>query len=200
MAAVRSLVLTVVALISVLALVSAPSALAKGKPEIFHEHIDETFPDDPTTTEDDLCGIPVTTHVEAVVNDQLRINKDGVPEFKGNFNGTVTWTNPATGLSVSQRVANAYRDISVTLNLDGTVTIITATTGLPEKLLLPDGTVLNTDVGRIVFEVIIDINDTPLVFEDDEFISQTIVSISGPHPDAESDFALFCELVLDALT
>jgi hypothetical protein len=123
-----------------------------------------------------------------------------VPEFKGNFNGTVIWTNPATGLSVSQRVANAYRDISVTLNLDGTVTIITATTGLPEKLLLPDGTVLNTDVGRIVFEVIIDINDTPLVFEDDEFISQTIVSISGPHPDAESDFALFCELVLDALT
>jgi len=32
------------------------------------------------------------------------------------------------------------------------------------------------------------------------FISQTIESVSGPHPEAESGFTLFCDVVVPALT
>jgi len=31
-------------------------------------------------------------------------------------------------------------------------------------------------------------------------ISQTIESISGPHPELQSDFALFCQVVVPGLT
>jgi hypothetical protein len=52
----------------------------------------------------------------------------------------------------------------------------------------------------VVFATVLDYNDTPTDVEDDEFISQTIESISGPHPDLESEGELFCEVVVPALT
>jgi hypothetical protein len=85
-------------------------------------------------------------------------------------------------------------------NGDGTITLRTAVTGMPEKIRLPDGTVAIKDVGRVVFVTVLDYNGTPTDVEDDVFISQTIESISGPHPDLESDFTLFCEVLVPALT
>jgi hypothetical protein len=187
-------------LLSIVALVTGPGLAAAAKPEVFVNHIDETFPDDPTTNLDDLCGIPVTTHVDAVEVFQVRVGENGFPRFKGTFNGTITWTNEATGFSIQQRVANAFRVISVTDNGDGTITVESATTGLPEKLIASDGTVLSVDVGRIVFRDVFDYNGTPLDANDDVFISGEIISIRGPHPNAESDFALFCEIVTGQLT
>ena len=46
------------------------------------------------------------------------------------------------------------------------------------------------DAGYIVFHV---------VFNGDEPLSSEIAVDRGPHPDAESDFALFCEVVPSAL-
>jgi hypothetical protein len=85
-------------------------------------------------------------------------------------------------------------------NGDGTITLRTAVTGVPEKLRMSDGTVAIKDVGRVVFVTVLDYNGTPTDVEDDVFISQTIESISGPHPDLESDFTLFCEVLVPALT
>ena len=36
-------------------------------------------------------------------------------------------------------------------NGDGTITLRTAVTGVPEKIRLSDGTVVNMDVGRVVW-------------------------------------------------
>jgi hypothetical protein len=47
---------------------------------------------------------------------------------------------------------------------------------------------------------VIDYNGTPTSVEDDEFVSRYIESISSPHPDLESDFTLFCEVVVPGLT
>ena len=58
--------------------------------------------------------------------------------------------------------------------------------------LLDDPSLSGKDVGRIVFATVIDCNGTPTDVSDDEFLSQTIESISGPHPEAESGFTLFC--------
>jgi len=56
------------------------------------------------------------------------------------------------------------------------------------------------DVGRVVFVSVIDYNGTPTDTDDDVLISQTIESISGPHPELQSDFALFCQVVVPGLT
>ena len=54
--------------------------------------------------------------------------------------------------------------------------------------------------GASCVSTVLDYNGTPTDTSDDEFISQTIESISGPHPDLESNFTLFCEVVVPALT
>jgi hypothetical protein len=101
---------------------------------------------------------------------------------------------------VLNRVNSSFHDLSVTDNGDGTITVISATTGVPERLITPDGTTLLKDRGRVVFEATIDYNDTPLDTSDDFFVTDRIVSVSGPHPDLESDFELFCPIITDALT
>jgi hypothetical protein len=159
-----------------------------------HEHIVLTIPDD------EVCGIPVTTTIDIIANEQQRLAKSGFPLFKTTGRGTLTFTNPATGKSVSFFFAGASKDLTVVDNGDGTITVRTAVTGVPEKLRLSDGTVLNMDVGRVVFVTVIDYNGTPTDTRDDVVLSEEIESISGPHPNLESDFALFCELVVPALT
>jgi hypothetical protein len=159
-----------------------------------HEHIVLTIPDD------EVCGVPVTTTIDFITNQQERLAKSGFPLFKGTGHGTITWTNPATGKSVMFTFAGASKDLTVVDNGDGTITVRTAVTGVPEKIRLSDGTIVTMDVGRVVFVTVLDYNGTPTDVEDDVFISQTIESVSGPHPDLESDFTLFCEVVVPALT
>jgi hypothetical protein len=158
-----------------------------------HQHIVETF-------SDTVCDIPVTITIDFIANDQERLAKSGFPLFKSTGRGTVTFTNPETGKSVVNTFAGATKDLTVVDNGDGTITLRTAVTGMPEKIRLPDGTVAIKDVGRVVFVTVLDYNGTPTDVEDDVFISQTIESISGPHPDLESDFTLFCEVLVPALT
>jgi hypothetical protein len=167
---------------------------ASAKPiERSHEHIVETF-------DDVVCDIPVTITVDIIENIQVRLGENGFPLFKSTGRGTLTITNPATGKSITQRHAGAVKDLTVVDNGDGTITVRTAVTGVPSEVRLSDGTVAFKDVGRIVFATVIDYNGTPTDVEDDVFISQTIESISGPHPEAESGFTLFCEVVVPALT
>jgi hypothetical protein len=158
-----------------------------------HEHIVETFPDV-------VCDIPVTITLDIIENIHVRLAKSGFPLFQTTGPGTITITNPATGKSVVVRFTGAVKDLTVVDNGDGTITLRTAVTGIPEEVRLSDGTVAIRDVGRVVFVTVLDYNGTPTNTEDDEFISQTVESISGPHPDLESDFELFCEVVVPALT
>ena len=61
-------------------------------------------------------------------------------------------------------------------------------------------TIADGYVGRVVFVSVLDYNGTPTNVEDDVEVSSAIESISGPHPDLESGFALFCDVVVPALT
>jgi hypothetical protein len=160
-----------------------------------HEHIVMTIPDD------EVCGIPVTTTIDIIENIHERLAKSGFPLFQSTGRGTLTFTNPKTGKSVSFFFAGVnYKDLTVVDNGDGTITLRTAVTGVPEKLRLSNGTVVNMDVGRLVFVSVLDYNGTPTNTDDDVEISSSIESISGPHPDLESDFELFCEVVVPGLT
>ena len=158
-----------------------------------HDHIVETF-------EEDLCGIPVITTVDIIENAQVRLAKNGFPLFKTTGPGTFTSTNQANGKSVVETFSGTTKDLSVVDNGDGTITVRTAITGVAQEVTLSDGTVAIKDVGRVVVATVLDYNGTPTDTGDDEFVSQTIESISGPHPNLESDFTLFCEVVVPALT
>jgi hypothetical protein len=159
-----------------------------------HQHIVLTI------RHDKVCGVPVHTTIDIIANDQERLAKSGFPLFKDTGRGTITWTNPATGTSVSFFFSGTSKDLTVVDNGDGTITLRTAVTGVPEKIRLPGGPPLTMDVGRVVFVSVIDYNGTPTDTSDDVTISQSIESISGPHPDLQSDFALFCQVVVPALT
>ena len=160
-----------------------------------HEHIVDTIADD------EICGIPVTTTIDIIANSQERLSRSGFPLFMGTGRGTVTWTNPENGQTVTNRFAGvSFKDLTATDNGDGTITLRTAITGIPEQVRLSDGTIAIQDVGRVVFVNVIDYAGTPTNTDDDVFISGYVESVSGPHPELESDFTLFCPTIEAALT
>jgi hypothetical protein len=158
-----------------------------------HEHI--AF-----TDEFVVCDVPVTFTADIVNNTQERIARSGFPLFKSTGAGTAIFTNPETGKSVSNHVASTSKDLTVTDNGDGTITVRTAITGLAEQWRLSDGTIAIMDVGRIVLVTVLNYNGTPTDTSDDQVVSDEIESISGPHPDLESDFELFCATFVPAVT
>lgn len=170
---------------------SAPAAAAKPIENVT-ERATETF-------QEEVCGIDVETTVSFVDHFIARIGPNGFPLFQGSGRSTVTWYNPETDLSVTVKSSGSFKDLTVTDNGDGTITVVTQVVGVPVEVSLEDGTVGLKDVGRIVFSTVLDYNGTPEA-DDDIFISDEILSISGPHPDAESDFTLFCETVVEGLT
>ena len=160
-----------------------------------HQHIVVTVPDD------EVCGVPVTTTADIINNDQIRLANSGFPLFMRTGRVTVTWTNPVTGKSVSNFFAGGLsKDLTVVDNGDGTITVRTAITGVPEKITQANGKPMIMDVGRLVIVSVINYNGTPTDTSDDVTISTDVESISGPHPDLQSDFTLFCQVVVPALT
>ncbi len=64
--------------------------------------------------------------------------------------------------------------------------------GLPEKVQTTHGPVLTRDAGLITFADTFDLGTG-------DFIGSE-VTVNGPHPEADSDFLLLCEVITEALT
>jgi hypothetical protein len=145
--------------------------------------IDETFPDE-------VCGIDVTTHFVSKVN--VLIFEDHLVDVSRL---TITWTN-ADGDWLQNDIAGPVR---ITEQLDGDILTITAVNaGVHERLRSSEGLTPAFDRGRIIFREVIDLND--LEDEtDDVQLSFEVLFVAGPHPEADSDFGLFCEVVEDVL-
>ncbi len=74
----------------------------------------------------------------------------------------------------------------------GTITFLTSFKGLPEKIQTAHGPVLLRDAGIATFADTFDLATG-------DFISFEVVLVKGPHPELDSDFTLFCEVVTGAL-
>ena len=74
----------------------------------------------------------------------------------------------------------------------GTITFLTSFKGLPEKIQTSHGPVLLRDAGIATFADTFDL-------ETGEFLSSDVVIVKGPHPELDSDFTLFCEVISGAL-
>ena len=170
------------AVASMLLLLTAQLALGAG-PVHDKFSIDESIPEE-------LCGIDVTTHV---------LIKGNVLEFDDRFvdvsRAQITWTN-ADGDWLQNIAAGPSTFVEV---LEGDILTITERhVGVHERLRSSAGLTPAFDRGQIVFLNVIDLNDLG-DDEDDVFLSAETLFQAGPHPEADSGFELFCEVVTDVL-
>jgi hypothetical protein len=172
----------VAALISAFAVL--PGAASAAKPiEQFHDHFTDSF-------SDEICGIAVD--VDVVVTDNFFLFAD--ESFKDTSSVQATFTNPLNGQSVVLSNAGQVTGAAPIVDEEaGTITFVVSFRGLPEKIQTAQGPVLLRDAGVITFANTFDL-------ETGEFISSETIVNKGPHPEADSDFTLFCEVITEALS
>jgi hypothetical protein len=143
-----------------------------------------------TILNDSICGISVTTSGTGVDNFTPVFDSTGnLVSYVDTGQYHITFT-AANGRSVDLSAAGLVT-LKVTTNPDGTFTITNTLKGLPERISSPQGAILTRDAGIITFTDTFDSSRT--------LISETITQ-SGPHPEADSAGALFCQVVTAALT
>jgi hypothetical protein len=98
-----------------------------------------------------------------------------------------SWTNVETGAMLSATRHGSDRDMLVTDNGDGTVTIDVQFTG-PTTYYDDDGNRLFIDVGRTTATIVIDTNGTPSDPSDDEFVDFLGADTKGHFETADRDF------------
>jgi hypothetical protein len=168
-----------VALITAFA-VGPGTAHGDGPIEQFHDHFTDSFPDV-------ICEIAVDFDI--VVTDNFFLFADDSFMDTSSFQATIT--NPSNDTSVVLSSAGQVTGQADVDETAGTITFVTTFRGLPEKIQTANGPVLLRDAGVITFAETFDLNTG-------EFLGAEI-TVNGPHPEADSDFELFCEVITDAL-
>ena len=140
----------------------------------------------------DLCGINVDVSDTGVFTNRDFFDSAGnFLRFEQTLSVKSTFTADNGKSVVIQAAQNVVDAAAVIDEAAGTITFSTTFKGLPEKISTPRGPVLLRDAGVITFIDTFDLTTEQLISSD--------VVIMGPHPDAESDFALFCEVITAAL-
>lgn len=156
------------------------SGAAAARVETFHDSFDNTF-------EATICGVDLTIRETGVVNGNITTDRQGHLLFQFTIAYAATWTNAAGDwISLSIRGVNA-KDISVVDDPDGGFTVTFAFNGVPEWLRDSSGATISKDVGRIVFAESFD--------ADGNFLGRSTVLVAGPHPEADADGELTCQIV-----
>jgi hypothetical protein len=160
---------------------------AAGAAKPIHVNIDETFTDN-------VCGLDVTGHAVGVDNFWPVFDSAGnLISFKDTSSMKVIWTRNGKSFVV----ANAGQSTgTATGDFDGVVTFTTTIKGIPERFFTPGGGgVISRDAGNITIQDVVDFSTNP----EGDLISSTILTNKGPHPEAEGDFALFCQVFTQVL-
>jgi hypothetical protein len=180
----------ILALVAVLvgAFAFLPAGALGARPEIFHVNFLDTEEDA------DLCGITVDIVATGTFTDKAFFDGQGnLVRFQSTSSARITFT-AENGKSVINQFANQYVEAEPIIDeAAGTITFVYSYKGLPEVLRTAHGPILLRDAGLITFADTFDLAT-------DEFLSSEILVNNGPHPEADSDFTLFCEVVTQALT
>ena len=168
-------------------LLGASSATA-APPSRITEPIDFTF------TDDDFCGAGLSVEIVGDGEERVQVaERRGETYFSAHVRLELTFTNTATGATITTREVTRFKDLHVTDNGDGTLTIVNFGTGF-FMLYDSDGRIIGKDTGQSRFETTIDLNGTPDDFEDDTLISEELIlGSTGTNDD-------FCEVAVSALT
>lgn len=161
-------------------------------------------------TSSNVAAAPIVQHVHSTSNDTFQADPCGIDgtivehdmiELQAYADGTLrfeihsvqVFTSEATGKSVESFSSQQQTNVSPpVVNGDGTTTSLFMFRGLEQKLKIPDGPTLVRDAGPITFALTFDANGS--------LISQLIVGQKGSHPLADSGFALFCDVLVPAVS
>lgn len=133
----------------------------------------EKFHDEYEFQEEDFCGeagLDVTWHVTA--DGRFRFvsrGRDQLTYYAENLQTSEVVTNDANGNYVTALTTVLDKDLRVTDNGDGTLTVLVLATG-NSALYDEDGKVIARNPGQVRYEILIDHGGTPTDPSDDEFI------------------------------
>lgn len=144
-------------------------ATASGGGQLFREPIDETE----IRVEEDFCGVDGLT-VEFAIHRVGTVHAvphgaDGLVYFGFILKVTEVVTNLANDNFVTSSATIRDKDMRVTDNGDGTLTVLVLATG-NAVLYGPDGKAIARNPGQIRYELLIDHGGTPSDPSDDEFL------------------------------
>jgi hypothetical protein len=161
----------------------SPQVVSARKPiEQFHDRVTGSAPSE-------ICGIPVVIDFVAVNN--YFLHEDGGVSL--TTSGSTTLTNPLNGNSVVISFAGHRPSAAPILDAEtGILTFVHTFQGLLQKLQTPNGPILLRDAGLITVV-------EKFHYETGTFLSSEIIVNKGPHPESESDWTLFCEVVSSVL-
>jgi hypothetical protein len=154
-----------------------------------------TFHDEDTFVDLDFCGEGIIVDGAFVVDGRFRVSTrgpEGLLYFMEHVSGTTTLTNRDTDESVTVVSKVLNKDLKVTDNGNGTLTVLFLATG-NDVIYGSDGKAIGRNPGQIRIEFLIDHNGTPLDPFDDEVISDRVVKGSTGRSDD------FCDVVLSAI-
>jgi len=157
------------AVLAVLATVALSAATAASAGQIFKE----TFHEETTEIETDFCGVPgLTVEFATVADGRAHAVPHGqarLAYFGAHITRTETVTNLANDKSLTSFAKFVDKDLRVTDNGDGTLTLLILTTG-NAVLYGPDGKVIARNPGQTRVEILVDDGGTPADPSDDEFL------------------------------
>jgi hypothetical protein len=144
----------------------------------------DTFPDN-------VCGVPGETTIRGT--DVGRETRNGQFRSTGFFRATFTAADSGKQLTVMS--GRSDLELSVTVDEEaGTITFVDLVRGLPERVAITHGPTLLLDAGSVIVTTTFALD--PLTGEPTgDPLSQTFTAEHGPHPDLESGFEAFCEVV-----
>lgn len=184
----RRLIAAIAAATLMTGLIMGADPATAAPPTTFVEPIDRT------STDADFCGTDLSVEIveEGEVRTQLT-ERRGEGYFSISQRMELTFTNTGTGATITARDTSRFKDLRVTDNGDGTLSVIHFGTGL-FMVYDADGRIIGKDTGQSRFETVLGDNGTPDDYFDDTFISQEVIlGSTGTNDD-------FCEVALDALT
>jgi hypothetical protein len=169
----------------VVGLTIAPAGALAANPTVMH------FTDSGTFTDPDFCGTGETVNGSFSVRgtEFLTPNQPGI-DYRNTTVGNTYLTNPANGNTIRVHFAGQFTATVVSSDANG-FTELDTNIGAPEVIKTPHGGVLTRDAGYIQFLNTFD--------SDGNLVSGQVVIDRGPHPEAEQDFELFCNVATSAL-
>jgi hypothetical protein len=170
-------------------------ALAGGASAQPIEHTE--FHDEFTVIADDFCEVPdLTVQIDFVADGRFLFNPhgpDGLAYGHVNVRLTAVYTNVANGNTVTEVGNVVDKDLRVTDNGDGTLTILILATG-NSVFYGPDGTAIGRNPGQTRREILIDHGGTPTDPSDDVFLEDLGV-VKGSTGRTDD----FCETIVTGL-
>jgi hypothetical protein len=157
-----------------------------------------TFHEEFTETIEDFCDVPgLTVQHDNTEDVRLLVNPHG-PEgliyFQFNVKFAGVYTNLANGNTVTEVGNGVDKDLRVTDNGDGTLTILALSTG-NVAAFGPDGKALARNPGQVRFEFMVDHAGTPTDPSDDVFVEGSGSMVKGSTGRTDD----FCAAVVPVL-